>query len=126
MDRQIEFRIWDSLLQKWYEPTYEAYKGNLHEVFISLNGRLVIRTLNRLEDESLWSDRYKLSQYTTLRDINNVKVFENDIVRSSNGQYIRVKWTSNTYRTGWNLNTAGKAEVVGNIYQNVELLEKLK
>ena len=99
-----------------------------------------MRTLNGMEHESLWPDRFKLMQFTGLTDKNGKEIFEGDVVRCDKEEWYKtdlfvgkditkkpehyevVKWDfslldmrKNDYPTYW--------EIVGNIHENPELLD---
>lgn len=61
----LEFKLWDFKKNDWYEPIFEAHKGNLHDVSICLNGRLQLRTIEAMEDESMFPNRFKVFQKYT-------------------------------------------------------------
>lgn len=61
----LQFKLWDFKKNDWYEPIFEADKGNLHDVSICLNGRLQLRTLGPMEDESMFPNRFKVFQKFT-------------------------------------------------------------
>lgn len=134
--REIRFRIWDSEENKFYEPTFEAYKGNLHEIIISLSGGLSIRTMHGLygtdDDGNLLTDRYKLMQYTGLKDKNGKDIYESDIVRFRSYAPTIVVFserdlgfrTNRPPETGMVIMSEGYSyEVIGNIHQDSHLLE---
>lgn len=79
-----------------------------------------------------------IGQFTGLRDKNSVEIYEGDIVRTEKGRVCKVVWFSSNAHCGFDLlpledkNSAPSAstiwkpeniEVIGNIYDNPELLE---
>lgn len=82
-------------------------------------------------------DNYVLMQSTGLKDKNSVEVFQGDIVRCTRGCPHEVVWLqeyAGMYVGGmpaWYLSglsegyaRTGEEEIIGNIYENPELLEK--
>lgn len=79
----------------------------------------------------------KIMQYTGLKDKNGKEIYEGDIVSMfHNTQFSEVKWNSEygcweikvqllIHNEGWDLlgNHLEQCEVIGNIYENPELLE---
>jgi len=138
MTREIKFRVWDNEEKKFFEPTYEGYAGKVECLTISLAGRLTKRTFNQPAiDESCFEGRYILSQFTGLKDKNGKEIFEGDVVN----------WFRSKLVVEFRLGNFGAAErnrqfksllnigywvnpdilddfvVMGNIYENPELLE---
>lgn len=60
---------------------------------------------------------YILMQFTGLTDKNGKEIYEGDLVTDINNKIRKVRWVDN----GWNL--LGKYKVIGNIYENPELLK---
>ena len=134
--REIKFRAWDKRRKKWLEP---------HYVDISCAGVISKVTVHRgyeiASDRNL--DFIELMQYTGLKDKNGKEIYEGDIIeiRGQNYKYIaEIIWDDE--KAGYDLkeiNTSipdyllnmpelfvdriSQIKVIGNIYENPELLE---
>ena len=121
--REIKFRTWKS----WRKPTM-LYSGQFDIKWSAENGRY--QAIDRTRFDSQWD--MPLMQYTGLKDKNGKEIYEGDILKGNQGNFIAdfengrfiVKFPSGA--TVQNLCTFldsnGEKEVIGNIYENRELL----
>lgn len=127
MKRKIKFRVWDKKRKEviCYSPDVEEYEL---VPFLTLAGEFVWIEYGERD----WIDKVAVMQYIGLKDKNDKEIYEGDIVY--NGQeYRRVVWA----RTGFwfasihskdkliepTANEVKNWEVVGNIFENPELLK---
>lgn len=119
--REIKFRCWDRFKQRW-----SNYKINDDTVyFMDKNTGVLYGSYNK---------RYKdfnLMQYTGIKDKNGKEIYEGDIVFESSGEeYFKVVFEDGSFRLEseeYSLllkNYAHICEVVGNIYENLELIKE--
>lgn len=114
----------------WYTP----FKGEEfgQEMKYGQAGRLI----NHAE---MAPDKYVLMQSTGLKDKNGVDVYQGDIIRCTSGCLHEVIWLEEyggTFIGGmpaWYLSGlrngyswAGREEVIGNIYENPELMKEVR
>lgn len=116
MSREIKFRAWDK--------HYKRFRD------IVLNSPISALNNNEIDE------RFELTQYTGLKDKNGKEIYEGDILRvyddffrdGLDDMYGVVKFDNgrfylNTFKPYYN-ETWIYFEVVGNIYENPELLEE--
>lgn len=129
MKREIKFRAWDNLENRWYKPTFEGYRGKIEEIMLSPRGRLTMRTMTELIDESMFPNRFELMQYTGLKDKNGREIYEGDIVKNEYGKAMDIQYDPRSVAFGvgdYYFGTIGSGkilEVIGNIFENPELLK---
>jgi len=119
--REIKFRAWDSFNRiMWGEA--DCYRNDLATFF------------REYEDAIIGENKPILMQYTGLKDKNGKEIYEGDILRFELSElgYIEVgevKWIGSGFwmeapNKQFHLPFEDRREVIGNIYDNPELLER--
>lgn len=143
--RDKKFKAWDNEKKEWFSPIYEGYNNKIFEILISLKGSLIIRNegfeinghKGNTIHESCFPNRFELVQYTGLKDKNGKEIYEGDILRHINPKPFKNSVYEVVFLNGGfaikgddyieDLNEflkgSSSAEVIGNIYENPELLE---
>ena len=134
--REIKFRAWDNKKKKWLLGyNYKELGG------FSLTGELVLlgewsavidRFLPPFCKDGYKFDDLKIMQYTGLKDKNGKEIYEGDIVYCHNTKntYVVERKVFEGYEgalcVGYEFETAHQEnlEVIGNIYENPELLKE--
>ena len=132
MNREIEFRAKRKGNNEWEHGFYYCQKGlNEHYIFPIVetplyNGIPIITSFVEVKEETL-------GQYTGLKDKNGTKIFEGDIVRYEYepDEYITgiMEYTCCGFHICTNADIYDfdeycSLEVIGNIYDNPELLQQ--
>ena len=130
--RDIKFRAWDKKKNDWFDD-----EGSL---YIELNGNINFGWNGEVMDD--YTDRVILLQYTGLKDKNGVEIYEGDFLMAGDdylgvikyhstraqfiGKNIGETFQEDEYDTLYTKNGRfNSAKVIGNIYENPELLEEL-
>jgi len=113
--REIKFRAWDNKAKEWIKGFAIAEGGQL--LIDQIGTSITFRT------------GFSLMQYTGLKDKNGKEIWEGDVVKDMFGEIFEVQW--HKYSAGftvikknlWNRDLREDDEVIGNIYENPELLD---
>ena len=116
--REIKFRAWDKFERKMWPVTLinfregvaalEGYEGELVNEDTPLEGRRQNKPLKLLV----------LMQFTGLHDKSGKGIYEGDILKRNDIYEYEVKWN----KCGWTIDSESECEVIGNIYENPELI----
>lgn len=126
MNRQLKFRIWDKLTESFIY----CEDDNQQHFILDLNGNF-----HNLQNGS-GGDEYVVLQYTGLKDKYDNPIYEGDIVKWDNLNYL-VEWNDIAYKwqgrcpyyhsyhhpTTEHFRDLMNGIVVGNIFENPELLK---
>jgi hypothetical protein len=114
--KPLKFRAWDTLEKRYIYPD-QNYQG--HYV-LDLNGRF-----QNLQNGS-GGDEYVVQQFTGLKDKKGNLIYEGDIIRLYNGENYTVRFIeeSNENETSGYFFSSFGCEVIGNIFENSELLKQ--
>lgn len=119
--KEIKFRAWDSSTEEMVDfGDLLCKQGH----FDALVNTLATGTAAYNSE----SQTYILMQYTGLKDRHGVEIYEGDIIRIKNnhGYFIKksVAWNNGNRWQGFRVGKGDREiEVIGNVYENPELLE---
>jgi len=117
MSREIKFRVWCNYHKDWEKD----------EILLNTNGLV-------LHDGRPAPKDHVVMQFTGLLDKNGKEIYEGDIIKGIEGCLYEIIWDEKEYKTKGIVSKCpyslishkGKLnyeEVIGNIYENKELLE---
>ena len=129
--REIKFRAWDgeNMINDVLPFEWDAViRKGFHECLAGSNG--AVRPFHDAEFRVNVSiiDNVKVEQYTGLKDINGKEIYDGDIMRHPDFDFVaslKVEIRSvGTYLSGWDCvrTDITKGEVIGNIHENKDLL----
>ena len=116
--REIKFRAWD----KKNKRIYEVWELTLEE-----DGSVDILRMWGMKGRQMFKlgEEIELMQYTGLKDKNGKEIYEGDIVKTNNKRIFSIEIPDIFYKLAdgsWMTET--DFGVIGNIYENPELLER--
>ena len=131
--REIKFRAWDG--KKFYPSEYELIKNICFSMDGFVNG-IIVAKFRPDGDFDFEQIDAELIQYTGLKDKKGIEIYEGDIVKCNNGHIGVIEFeehdccfnvtdyycSSNDYPTMAFIE-GQPFEVIGNIYENPELLK---
>lgn len=112
--RKIKFRLWDKR-RKVMDKTPQVYLA-------LQTGRLWRFPEYEGYCEEDVTNKYILMESTTLKDKTGVEIYEGDILMSDTKMPCVVKWNGNGYSAGMFELYPEDYKIIGNIYENPELL----
>lgn len=130
MTREIKFRAWDGRMLPWGSAGMSEILKDWARNESEKDGRVL----------NIWSGIH-LMQYTGLKDKNGKEIYQGDILRFNDSGYTKfgfgeaigeVVWVGCSFEVSmhtpkddnfWDLECNENWEVIGNIYENPELLK---
>jgi hypothetical protein len=108
--RDIKFRAWEAVHRQMnYDPRFIAWESA---------AGMPLYAINRANKEP----DVVLMEYTGLQDKNGKDIYEGDILLGSNGGLVKCEDALRAFYSSAEI--ARQLEVVGNVYENPELLKK--
>ena len=125
MNHRFKFRVWDKIKKRFYNGT-NLNLNDYEEVYSDPAG-IFFTGLHFLQKDE---NQYIIQQYTGLNDKNGKEVYEGDIIRGMfdfgpagfKEEIIPINWDN---ESGYQLEYCAitTIEVIGNIFENPELLK---
>lgn len=132
MKREIKFRAWDEqnkIMHNDFQFIKSGEENNDWIIFTSDKQKLSAEQ-HPLQNP-YFQQQFKIMQFTGLLDVNGKEIYEGDVVRRGVIIFSRGKFCGQYYGSGgfyeeWedDLYQERNIEVLGNIYENPEILEE--
>jgi uncharacterized phage protein (TIGR01671 family) len=139
MKRQIKFRAWDNQDKRMITNGCLGAGSSCQLIIIEWAGGLSLCNAYGLPDgtnptfDKPVTERFEIMQFTGLKDKNGKEIYEGDILRAERWAFVWiVQWDEKKARFNCIINKERKhndfipttvVEIIGNIFENPELLE---
>jgi uncharacterized phage protein (TIGR01671 family) len=147
MNRTIKFRAWDKDNKKFATETSENFNG---EILLDLNGKVRVahypvgngdNSADSVFEPLNNQDNYIIQQFTGLKDRYSKEIYEGDLVRDKYGALYEVCWIDTEASFEFAIRNENdnidydfarcsalgisfsKVEVIGNVFENYELIK---
>ncbi len=121
MQREIKFRVWHKPEKKMHFYLKVKFGKSTN---ITLEGKF--KDVDQITTKTVPNDHLEIMQFTGLLDQNGKEIYEGDITRCGQEEKIGVVEWHKEFAMFTNCAVAdpNKCEVIGNIYENPELIKQ--